>query len=664
MRTPLTFVVAFVIAAPLAAQWPIEPTGSDHPVGNTFGEYQAGDFFHAGIDILATPQLNADATTNPAAPWVRTTVAGTPLVRMENMNWEYNFCRVDDAGGVGYYYGHLQQNSYHANYVTAFNNGTPLPAGSQVAKIVRWPSCDYHHHHYEIWNTAPPPTVLIGPYPGIAPDADSEPPLVDDIGFAQDNTDPWNVMNPVAAGGCTVVNGNVDIVAKIRDRNAAGSALIGAASNWVRNVRWRACPESAPGCAWVGTHVYDTMPYSWWGFGAIPIARAAFSIRAPWVSIGSICTAEWYYSIVTNFAGGLADAAGRWNTSAVANGPYTVSVEATDFAGNVTIANRRACVQNGGGCITELMIRDAADDSGGIPYPGPVWWESPDITANPGTPDEDVNIRIGMPNPIVVTARNSGSCTIPSGTVYNVCLGWGPPSGTIAYPLPPANVIGCQAITLASNWAVGTPRDTPFSWTPNAMSVPAGHHCLIAWVDMAGDPVMNTPAVNYDDNRAQQNIEFQPMSGMPGESGAFWVNPQQMIAERSLEIRFSASDGQRVRVYLPPTLVVGRVTGGDVAAAKPDEKPYYPDSKLAPCELPCATAEEAQKRGCARVIRGIDADGGRLRIELISVPEPAQVLVEVIGGGGVTAAVVEYGMLREQKEIVPVGGLTIRFVKK
>src|SRR6185369_8036143 len=107
----------------------------------------------------------------------------------------------------------------------------------------------------------PPPTVLIGPYPGIAPDADSEPPLVDDIGFAQDNTDPWNVMNPVAAGGCTVVNGNVDIVAKIRDRNSAGSALIGAASNWVRNVRWRACPESAPGCAWVGTHVYDTMPY-------------------------------------------------------------------------------------------------------------------------------------------------------------------------------------------------------------------------------------------------------------------------------------------------------------------------------------------------------------------------------------------------------------------
>ena len=667
MRPIIAAFALALLASPAHAQWPLEPTGSDHPIGNTFGEYQAFgiDFFHAGIDILATPQLNADGTVNAAAPWVRATVAGTP-VQMGNSPGSYNFAYVETAAGRQYLYGHLQQNSYDADFTLAFNNGTAIAAGDEVSKVARWGVCDYHHHHYEIWDAAAP-TTLIGPYPAVAPDPDGEFPLIDDVTFGQDNSNPWTVLGPVAPGACSVVTNQVDIVAKVRDRNSAGSAHGGATTNWVRNLRWRACPDSAPGCAWLDTHVYDNMPYAWWGGTGTAAARAAYSTRAPWVSDSDYCAAAWFYGIVTNFAGGLADAAGRWDTTALANGSYSVNVEATDFAGNVTTASRRACVQNGGGCTTELMLRDAGDDLGGIPYPGPNWWLSPDITANPGTAFEDANIRVGAANPIDVRVTNSGSCALAAGATYDVCLGWGPPSGSIAHPLPAAQVIQCQTVTVpAGGWAVGAPRTTTFSWTPDAASVPLGHHCLVAWVNHASDPVLNTPSVRVDDNRAQQNIEFVMPPGLPGapQTGAFWVNPQR-IEKRSLEIRLSAGgqSAAELRLYIPPGLKVGRVRGGELAATTPTEKPTYPNAKLEACQLPCPNPEEAERRGCARVIRGIDPNG-RIVLEGISVSSPQQLLLELRGDAAVSADVVESGLLPEARAVEPFGGLTIRFEKR
>lgn len=656
--TPMRLLLtAFFLAAPLAGDWPLEPVGVDHPVGNTFGEYQAwGDFLHAGVDILATPQLNADGTVNAAAPWSRATHAGVP-VSMGNAPGSYNFADVQAAGGPLYLYGHLQMDSYDPDFVTAFNNGTAIAAGDEIAKIARW-SCDYHHHHYEIQDgpTLRSPDPIIG-----AADPDSEWPRIENITFAQDNSNPWVVMNPIAAGACAPVTGLVDVVAKMKDRNAAGSTAAGASTNWFYNIRWRACSDAMPGCAWIGTHVFDNMPMTWWSTAAP--ARAAFSTRAPWVSSADYCADGWQYGIVTNFVGGLADAAGRWDTTAVANGAYSVSVEATDFAGNITTANRRACVQNGGGCTTEAMIRDSTDDFGGIPYSGPVWWLSPDITANPGTAFEDSNIRVGVPNPVNVAVRNSGSCTIPSAATYNVCLGWGPPSGSIAHPLPAAQLIGCTTETVGgAGWSPGAARTTTINWTPDAATVPLGHHCLIAWVDTTADPVLSTPAVNFDDNRAQQNIEFVMPPGQPGapRSGSFWVIPQRMISRRSLVLSFHSSRDPDIRIYIPPGLKVGRTTGGDLAATVPRETPRYEGTKLVACDALCATAEEAVRRGCARVIRGADGSG-RVRLDGISVAEAQQIIVEVQGEGETRLDVVEYGVLEGMNEVAPVGGLTIRF---
>jgi hypothetical protein len=637
-----------IIAVSAHAQtWPLEPTGSDHPIGNTFGEYQGFglNFQHAGIDILAVPKLNADATENPAAPWVRTTVAGTPT-SLDNDPGNYNFTYVTTAAGRDYLYGHLQQDSYHASFVTAFMNGTAVTANAQVSKVARWTLCDYHHHHYEIHDG----TTLISPYFDISPDPDGFAPVVESVNFATNNSNPWSVKNAVAAGGCTVVDGLVDIIAEVRDRDDAGSVLPGAESNWPRNLRWRACPDSSPDCAWQSTHLYDDMPFAWWD-SASAVATTVFSTRTPWISSSDYCGPGAQYGIVTNFgAGGSADASGAWNTTLLVNGPYSVSIEATDFSGNLTRRSVRACVQNGGACTTEVMIRDGADDSGGIPYGGPNWWVSPDITANPGTPEEDVNINLGLANPINVTPRNSGSCAIPAGTPYTVCLGWYLPTGSVPHPLPAANVIGCQALTVpAGGWAVGSAITTTFTWTPDPLAVPDGHHCLVAWIDLTADPVMNTPAVNWDDNRAQQNIQFVDVGPGAPQGGSFWMNPQEMIGDRGIELVFHDFDpGARFNVVLPPQLEIRNVTGAKAVRST---------------ECGGQFSENQNFQRCYVTLQDLSA-GARVMIDVSRVFAAGKIDVMNESGAKGTVDIIEHGIVRGLKERGPVGGATIRFEKR
>ncbi len=668
----LAGTAAVLLAGSAFAQngWPVEPANSEHALGNTMGEYIGVQ--HAGIDLMELPMYDSSSAVDPAAPWVIVTVAGTPTSLEDNAG-SYNFTSVDPpdaAHPAVYWYGHLQQGSYDVDYTNAFNNGTAVGAGDHIAKIVRWSSCSFHHTHYELVDGA----NYVNPLADVTPNPDTDSPEVNDLLFAQDNSDPWVQLAPGAAGSCTVVNGPADILVRARDRDAAGAALGGAGELWVHDVRWRACPDSNPSCAWQSTRPWDTMPASWYGYNTAA-GVAQYSTRAPWTSNSDYCNAGWDYAIVTNYAAGMPNAAGAWNTSAIADGSYSVSAELTDFAGRTTTISRLACVQNTASCTTELTVRDAADDSGAVPYPGPNWWLSPDITANPGTADQDVNINLGVPNPIEVRVWNRGSCSLPAGTSYNVCLGWGLPSGTVAYPLPASQQIGCQTVTVpAAGWAVGASRTTTFTWTPDAALVPDGHHCLIAWVDSTADAVQNTPAVNWDDNRAQQNITFQPAPtpGLPG-LGRFWVHPLEMIKQRSLELRVRYS-GTRptlraIRLHVPSDLEIGRLVGGDVIGG------YRGDKPVERCELSpealhrllCESTEQAGRPDLTRVIGGIDPSG-RLLLEGIRLTgKPVRLTVEVVSEEGVRKGefaeidVIEKGVLPGGKDITPVGGLTLHF---
>jgi hypothetical protein len=662
-----------LVSASAQAQhgWPIEPMNSEHPVGNSFGEFQdygGGVYQHQGIDILETPKFQSDGTEDLSAPWVRATVGGTVSQLSDNAATAYNGTTLNGTDGVTYRYWHLEHGSYHVDYVNHHNNGTAVAASDRIAKLVRW-SCDFHHLHYDLASGG----NYLDPLADITPNPDPDRPEFLAIGFAQNNTNPWVQLNPIAPGACTVVSGQTDIIAQLRDRDDAGSTLTGTDTLWLHNVRWRACPDTSPSCPWQDTHEFNDMPTSW-GVNGNAASSAQFSNRTPWESSSDYCATTWLYGIVTNYVGGTPNVAGSLDTTALTDGSYSVSVEATDFAGNVRVYNTRACVRNGPGCITEMAVRDATDDTGAIPYPGGNWWVSPDITANPGTPDEDHNINVGAPNPIEVRVWNYGSCDLPVGTSYNVCLGWGLPSSTVPYPLPAGQVIGCQTETVpAAGWSVGTSRIANFTWTPTAGSIPLGHHCLVAWVDMPQDAVLNTPAVNWDDNRAQQNITFQaaPSPREPAYT-SFWIHPQRMFEERSLELIFEYS-GQRptlqeARLHIAPGLMIKRVLGGHIIGGYEGEKPIDPcrQDPSEPCRNACTTWEEALERGCTRIIGGIDPNG-RLRLEGIRVRKPVRLTLEVWPeekvrkGQFADAEVVEYGRLLDHKEITPVGGMTLRF---
>ena len=182
-----------------------------------------------------------------------------------------------------YSYWHLEHNSYDPSFLLAYNNGTPVAAGDQVAKVVRW-LCDYHHMHYDLSRD---PNYL-DPLDEITPNPDPDPPQIENIFFARDNSDPWVPLRPVGPKGCAVVSGAVDIVIQAHDRDDAGSALVGSRTVWVRNVRWRVYPDSTPPGPWHGTHVFSSMPMAWGTKGNAGSA-AQFSSRFPWVSDSDYC---------------------------------------------------------------------------------------------------------------------------------------------------------------------------------------------------------------------------------------------------------------------------------------------------------------------------------------------------------------------------------------
>lgn len=675
------FIVIFLLAAALMLPaialsqhgWPIEPTNADHPMGNSFGEYQAN--LHTGIDVMEPPMYNSDGVEDPAAPWVVVTVAGI-INRFGDVDGSrYNFTAVDadDPADLAVYdYGHLEHGSYHVDYEDAYNDGNPVTAGDRIAKIVRWSTCDFHHLHHEIQI---PGGNFISPLAEITPNPDSDPPEVDGLFFAQNNTSPWTTFNPVTGNACTVVSGPADIIVKTRDFDDAGSSLGDILILGFHDARWRACPDSDPDCPWIDTHRFDTTPAS-----TNTLASRFFSSVSPWISYSGYCNDDWYYPVVTNFIAGAADTTGAWDTATAGDGSYSVSAEITDFSGNRTIISRRACIQNEVGCTTELVTRDATDDYGGIPYPGPNWWVSPDITANPGTADEDRNINLDVANPIEVRVWNYGSCDLADGTTYDVCLGWGLPSGTIAHPLPPEQQIDCQAETVpAGGWAVGSSQTTTFTWTPESATVPNGHHCLIAWVDMPPDDgVQNTASVRWDDNRTQQNITFTPAPGPapgPGDSGlsSFWINPQKKLIKRDIKLTLHYSGNRqtlsKVRLHVGPGLVIDKLVGGVVTGGYRGDKPVEP-CELDPKELHmlmCAPWKKTSHKGYTRIIDGIGPTGSVLFSNVQVMEKPVRVTAEVWSeksaqkGDFVDIKVVEYAILPGHKKISEVGGLTVRF---
>jgi hypothetical protein len=350
-------VLSATSACTQPVHWPIEPCCIEHPIGNSFGEFQErdwGDFYmHTGIDILGTPKYKQYDVgckcypEDPTAPWVLVTVSGKVDdmdIGQEDSNYQYNGLTIIGDNGVTYGYWHLEYYSFHDNFIVSHNNGDPVTAGDQIAKLVRW-GCDFHHLHYELEKNG----NYLNPLAGMAPHQDLKSPEIKGIFLTEDNSN-TELKEKDPQGVCTVVSGKVDIIVQYRDRDDAGSNLTVASTLGVYNLLWRACPDSNPECPWQNTRAFDDMPTTWGADGndRVPKTTAFYSVESPWRSNPdpSHCQDDWLYAIVTNFVNGNPDPGGSWDTTTVPDGTYTVGVKAIDFAGNEATYFKKACVQN------------------------------------------------------------------------------------------------------------------------------------------------------------------------------------------------------------------------------------------------------------------------------------------------------------------------------
>lgn len=303
-------------------EWPIEDQTVEHEIGNSGGEFQqytGAPYFHEGIDIR-----DEDA---PAGPWVINVREGTVTTVVENPGSLYNGVIVTASDGDQYVYWHLVD--IQPDVDDAFNNGTVLPAGTQMAQLVTWTACTYHHLHYEVADAQGSREPILT----IAPREDLTSPIVIWVSLVENAT---NTVMPNNAIGLPIVSGEVDIVAHAYDTQ------FGAARTGVLELRW---------------FVEDTsnnvvVPEVVMSFRDIPPDSAAvdaFRNSAPFDSDSNYCATENYYYVPTNVdASGaiIADATGSWDTTTLANGTYFVHVTAEDQWGNDFTLIRQVTVDN------------------------------------------------------------------------------------------------------------------------------------------------------------------------------------------------------------------------------------------------------------------------------------------------------------------------------
>ncbi len=376
-------MIGLMILVPFASRggaehgWPVENVNADHPLGNTLGEFVANQspsttnvpapYRHEGIDILVEP-YSEESGPEDSAPYAVVTVRGT-VVRVDMVeNSQDNYIRIRGAvDNLIYLYHHLEYASLswpleeHFNETPAVEPGEDpvtdpsnwplMKEGDRIAKIRNAFACDYDHLHYEVQRREGNGDItMINPLTHILPMPDVDKPDVVGIHLAKRAEERWSeIVLDDTPGACTIVNGELDVIAQVRDRDAAGSDLAGARNVGVYNLQWRACKASSPNCQWKTTQLLDEMPGKWTNSDN-KFAQVHFSTTTPWQTTPEpwLSEAQNCPTNANNKTFMVLTTEASWDTldDRFPNGKYILSVKAGDFAGLEDTESISVCVQN------------------------------------------------------------------------------------------------------------------------------------------------------------------------------------------------------------------------------------------------------------------------------------------------------------------------------
>ena len=342
--------------------WPLQPN-SQHPVGNTYGEYQnyGSSYLHPGVDIMGDPGQPLYAVADGVVKAIITTSG----------EWHWRIATGEPGSGTstGYLYAHVDEPTI------AVNVGDPVVAGQYLGDLVDWPVYGFTHVHfariedsgsqwYGNW------LCTDNPHLDLPNQSESEAPLFepavgnDLLAFCENQTSSY--MLP------TAIEGEVDIIAHIGDTIE---------TDWVctvQEIRYTIYPAGSPSSPIVDNKlaIFFDMALDTYQGGPIDpfLVDLLYKQDSTCRTSGDYDTREFFH-ILTNSDGDQnyeqSDQWEAWDTSALPDADYVVRVTATDVAGNVVADSMVVTTDNGNPTSVEIAEQDASIALWSRPNPAP-----------------------------------------------------------------------------------------------------------------------------------------------------------------------------------------------------------------------------------------------------------------------------------------------------
>jgi hypothetical protein len=343
----LTFLAVALASSALAANWPLVPLDSVHPLGNNWGNYQdygGTPYFHNGIDVI-TPDVQGRRVHAVRHGWVK----GWGTIQAE-LHYRLAICDTssDFTGRAeGWLYAHIDSARWHRSL------GDEVQEGDSIGYLVAWPmKATFDHCHFArisdtgaTWQRFPSPTwwFVQNPLTIIQPNTDIVAPVIENARTSQKFAFCRNNRNNSYVAYDNLV-GNVDIIAKAYDKTGTTTG----------NATW---DKLAPYEVDYSIKREDGLVVVPWTIGVQfsntldgALVHTVYKNDNTCNTQGDYDFREYYY-IVTNTDGDSiiesTDTTGAWNTGLVGDTTYWVYVRASDVYGNTTIDSMQVKTNNG-----------------------------------------------------------------------------------------------------------------------------------------------------------------------------------------------------------------------------------------------------------------------------------------------------------------------------
>jgi len=327
-------------AVPLGSiPWPLTPN-AQHPIGNTYAEYQnygGSPYMHPGVDIFGADMQPVYSVSDGVVKAVLTTSG--------QYHWRV---AIGDSGGAatteGYLYAHLDQPTITVKV------GDVVKQGQHLGDLVPWPVSGFTHTHFARiehsgtqWNGSWLCTE--NPHLRLQNQSELQAPVfepavgADTFAFCVNQTS--NYLDPAK------LKGKVDIIAHVGDK-------IG--TNWVCSVqelRYTIYPVGSPGAPVIDDKlaVFFNMDLDTYSGGPIDpfLVDLLYKEDSTCDTDGDYGSREFFH-ILTNSNGDqvydASDMTEAWDTALLPDGDYVIEVTATDVAGNSTTASMVVTTDN------------------------------------------------------------------------------------------------------------------------------------------------------------------------------------------------------------------------------------------------------------------------------------------------------------------------------